>query len=194
MATIEKESNKLADVKWTDTGKLEIKFVDGNTRLFDPSMVHSALHKDAEYYGWAVRFQRLGAVSATEFPTRDSRVQEYKRRVDERLTHLLNGAAEWDMPKRAAAPKVTRADIEEALTRAFPKFEGGVVFTRKLAELKGSSTGDDAPYEIETIKYWLSTKQVAKAWADIQAERRAAQTETFLDVEADLERLMGEAP
>lgn len=187
---IEKESNKLADVKWTPTGKLEIAFVDKMTRVFDPSTVHSALHLDAERYGWAVRFQRLGAISATEFPSRGERIAEYKRRVDERIAHLLTGADTWEVPRKAAAPRVTRDDVEEAILRAYPQSNPTKVFSGKLAEISAKGTAPEADNVAATVRYWLATRQVASAWAEIQAERRAANAQALLDADAEVDRLM----
>ena len=189
MASEKKESNRLATVKWSDTGKLVADFGGGLTEAFNPALVHHAQHLNAEQYGWGVRFQRLGSLEVAEFPSVQSRKEEYRRRWRELTEHLYSGSDQWDMPKKGGlGPRVTQEDVCEALTRAFPQWDGTKVFEKKMAELKGDKTPELAV--IETVKYWLSTKQVSAAWAAIQSERKAKAAESFLDVDDEVARMM----
>ena len=181
---IEKESTSLAKVFWKTDGKrvLVVEFSSGAIEYVDPSLFSQSVRVDNEEYGLATRVQRLGALSASEFPTKQARVEEYQRRLRERKAHLYSGAAEWDIPRKAAGPKVTQADVIEALGRAYPTAPSALLFERKLRELADDNAG--------TIAYWLSTKQVAAAWADIQAERRKGTVGAFVDADDDVARLL----
>jgi hypothetical protein len=165
MTTIEKESTKLADVEWTATGKLVAKFYDGDTADFNPALASVALHDEAKRYGWAVKYQRLGAVSATDFPTRKARKEEYKRRWMEFRTHVYSGTDQWDLPRGPRATGPNEADMVESIDRVYPG--------RGQAILTASIKKENGDLKAATAKL-LGTEQIRKAWGDLQAERRAS--------------------
>ena len=181
---VEKESNSLSESLEWDEGQnvLTIVFADNMVEKFDRRLVSVTARQDRELYGWCTSFQRLGALQVKDFPTLQSRREEYKRRVRERKDWLYSGAGVWDMPKKAAGPKVTQADIIESIARAYPQHNAALAFEKKLRELEGDNA--------KTIAEFLAMKQIAKAWALIQAERRAAQVEVFSDGDEEMERLM----
>ncbi len=165
MATIEKESTKLADVEWTPTGKLVAKFYDNDTADFNPKLASVKQHENAERYGWQVKFQRLGAVSATEFPTRKARKEEYKRRWTEFQAHVYSGSDDWELPRGPKQSGPNEADLVECLGRVFPG-RGQDILNASLQKLQGN---------LQAVKdKWMGTEQVRKAWRDLQSERAAA--------------------
>lgn len=189
MATEKKESNRLYKGEWKgDTYHMACD--DGVTENFNIGLASVKIHDAAKRYGFQVKLNRFFAVSIEEFPTKKARMEEGRRRMREWREHVYSGADAWDMPSKATGPRVTKDDIIESLSAAFPQYNGAEVWEKKLAATRGDKTPELA--ELEMIKYWLTTKQVATAWADIQAARKAAQAAQLVDVEDDLAALMGE--
>lgn len=178
---IEKESTKLADVEWTQTGVLVAKFYDGIEERFDPRLTTVSVQSAATKYGFAVRFQRLGSLEVKDYPTRKSRAEEYRRRFRELREHYYSGSDAWDIPKARGQAAISEADLMECLDRCYPG-QGQVLFNLSLAE-----AGGDLGKVRET---WLTTAQVATAWVKLQAERRTQRTETLGDADAMVKRLM----
>ena len=190
MAIEKSESNRLYKGEWTPSGAYQLTYSDGLVETFLPARASVKIHDAAKQYGFTVKLNRFHAVSATDFPTVKARMEEGRRRMREWRDHVYSGADTWDMPSKGfGAPRVDRKDIEESLDRAYPG-KGQMLFQRKLVELTGDKTPELAA--IETVKYWLQTKQVAAAWATIQAERKAAAAATFGDADDEVLRLLGD--
>ena len=193
MATIEKsESNRLYKGEWTASGAYQLAYSDGLVETFLPARASVKIHDAAKMYGFEVKLNRFHAVSATEFPSVKARMEEGRRRMREWRDHIYSGADTWSLPSKGGAPKVTEADVVEALNRAYPG-KGELLFTKKANELRVDNKTPEL-VNIETVKYWLQTKQVAVAWVEIQAERRAAASASFGDADDEVARLLsGEA-
>lgn len=166
MTTIEKkESNQLAEMVWNDSREvLTLKFFDGIEEKFDTRLTSTGVHLDAKVYGFHVKINRLGAISATEFPSRKARAEEYRRRLREFRDHCYTGADSWDAPRKASGPRVTEADLLEIL-EAFKPGAGQVLLTGSLKVHEGDLKA--------ATNQWLATKECATIWANIQAARRA---------------------
>ena len=189
MAQVEKkESNRLYKGEWVgDT--YHMRCTDGIEVSFNLGLASVKQHDNLKRYGAEVKCNRFFAVSIEEFPTLKARQEEGRRRFLEWQEHVYSGSDDWNMPKKSGLSRgPSEGDVTEALDRAYPG-KGQVLFTRKRDELKGDKTPELAT--IETVKYWLATKQVATAWADIQAERkaRAAQALTT-DADDEVARLL----
>ena len=191
MASVEKESNRLYVKKWVgDT--IHLDTITGKKLTFTRTRASLKVRDAAEVYGFDVKLQRMFAVSATEFPNSKDRADEGARRAQEWIDHVYSGSDEWEAPKKGFTRSVSRADVEEALERAYPS-KGEELFAKKLAQLEPGKTPELAV--IETGKFWLATTQVAVAWANIQAERKAAAAASFGDADDEVARLLsGEAP
>ena len=167
---IEKETSKLADVKWTDNGVLVATFPDGNSEKFDPRLTSQTIRATAEQYGFAVRFQRLGSLEVKDYPTVQLRREEYRRRWRELREHYYSGTDAWDIPKTRAPSGPSEADLTEILDRYRPG-KGQGLLTALIAK-----NGGDLPKTREAI---LATKELAEIWVKIQSERKLARTETL---------------
>ncbi len=164
-----KESNQLASMDWNDSGEvLTLKFFDGVTETFKPALTSMGVHAEAKQYGFHVKINRLGAISATEFPTRQARADEYKRRFREFKNWVYTGADSWDMPRQGRATGPSEADLIEMMDRKFPG-KGQGMLTATLAK-----HGGDLPKAREQI---MAVKEFAQNWLAIQAERRAKAAE-----------------
>lgn len=172
MADVEKkESTKLADVEWSETGVLTATFANGIVEKFDPRLCTVSIRGAAEQYGFAVRFQRLGSLEVKEFPTKTYRMAEYQRRWKELREHYYSGTDNWDIPKRGVGGSViSEADLQECIDRCYPG-KGQELFNAALTKNEGDLG--------KTRVMWLATKQVAGAWAKLQAERREKRAETL---------------
>jgi hypothetical protein len=187
MASEKTESNRLYTKKWVgDT--LHYETITGKRLAFNRQRASIKIRDQAELYGFDVKMQRMFAVSATEFPSSRDRADEGARRTQEWIDHVYSGSDDWEAPKKGFTRSVSRADVEEALDRAYPG-KGQVLFARKFDEAPKDRTPELAV--IETVRYWLQTKQVAAAWATIQAERKAAAAASFGDADDEVERLLG---
>ena len=187
MAQVEKnESNRLYKKTWTgDT--LRYETITGKVLTFNMGLASVKQHDNAKRSGFDVKLQRMFAVSATEFPSSRERADEGFRRATEWVNHVYSGSDEWEAPKKGFTRGPSEADCTEALDRAYPG-KGQMLFQRKMVEIKGDKTPELAA--IETVKYWLQTKQIAAAWAAIQSERKAAAAASFGDADEEVERLM----
>jgi len=170
MTQIEKkESNQLAEMSWNDERTvLTLKFFDGVEEKFDTRLTSTGVHMDAKVYGFGVRVQRLGAVSATDFPSRKARAEEYRRRVREFRDWCYTGADSWDVPRKASGAKMTEADMAEVIERWQPEFagKGQVVLTGLVADAGG---------DLDAVRTMLlGTSETAVLWVRLQAERREA--------------------
>ena len=189
MAQIDKkESNRLYKGAWVgDT--YHLTYSDGMVETFMVGRASVKIHDEAKRYGFEVKLNWFHAVSAEEFPSVKARMEEGRRRMREWREHIYAGNDTWSLPSKGGAPRVTEEDVVEALNRAYPG-KGQLLFTKKADELRGDKTPELTA--IETVKYWLATKQVAAAWATIQAERRAAAAAQFGDADDEVERLLNE--
>lgn len=187
MSQVEKnESNRLYKKTWVgDTLKYET--ITGRTLTFNRQRASIKIRDQAEKYGFDVKAQRCFAVSATEFPTSRERAEEGARRFQEWIDHVYSGSDEWEVARKALSRGPSEEDCVEALNRAYPG-KGLVLFAMKANELKGDKTPE--LNRIETVKYWMQTKQVASAWVQIQAERKAASAASFGDADDEVERLL----
>lgn len=187
MAQVEKsESNRLYKGEWKgDT--YHLTYSDGMQETFMIQRASVKIRDAALLYGFEVKLNRFHAVSATEFPSIKARMEEGRRRMREWRDHVYAGNDEWTLAKKGGPAKIGRDDVIEALERAYPG-KGQPAFDRKMAELAKDKTPELAL--IETCKYWLATKQVAAAWVQIQAERKAAAAASFGDADDEIERLM----
>lgn len=186
MAIEKSESNRLYKKTWVgDT--LRYETITGKVLTFNMGLASTQQHDNAKRYGFDVKIQRMFAVSATEFPSNRERAEEGFRRATEWVNHVYSGSNDWEAPKKGMTRSVSREDITEAIDRAYPG-KGQVLFQRKHDETPADHTPEQRV--IETVKYWLMTKQVAAAWANIQAERRAAAAASFGDADDEVERLL----
>ena len=174
---VEKETNKLAEVKWTDNGVLVATFPDGFTEKLDPRLCSQSVRATAEQYGFGVRFQRLGSLEVKDYPTVQLRREEYRRRWRELREHYYSGTDAWDIPKTRAASGPSEADLTEVLDRYRPG-KGQGLLTALIAK-----NGGDLPKTREAI---LATKELAEIWVKIQNERRLARTEGLAAKAEDL--------
>lgn len=183
---VDKESNRLYKKTWVgDT--LHYGTITGRKLSFNIGRASGKVRDSAMRYGFDVKLQRMFAVSATEFPTAKERADEGARRAQEWIDHVYGGTDEWDLPTKGISRGPSRADAEQAIDRAYPG-KGQVLFAAKLKELTGDKTPELAV--IETVKFWMQTKQIAAAWVEIQAERRAAAAASFGDAGDEVARLL----
>ena len=190
MSEVKKEeSNRLYKGHWVgDT--YHLTYSDGMVETFMMGRASVKVHDAAKQYGFEVKLNRFHAVSATEFPSVKARMEEGRRRMREWREHIYAGNDTWTLPTKAGARvQCTKEDCVEALERAYPG-KGALLFAKKTNELRGDKTPELAT--IETVKFWLMTKQVASAWADIQAARKAAAAASFGDADDEVARLLGE--
>jgi len=182
MSQVEKETNRLAKAKWTDTGILEITFSNGVVEKFDPRLTTVSIQTEALRYGFGVRFQRLGSLEVKDFPTVQLRMEEYHRRVKELREHYYSGTDSWDIPSRSGSGSaISEADLTECIDRCYPG-KGQQLFNASLAK-----NGGDLP---KTREMWLTTKQIATAWAKLQAERRETRAAGLGDADAMVQAML----
>ena len=185
MAIEKKESNRLYKKTWTgDTLKYET--ITGKVLTFNMGLASVKQHDNAKRYGFDVKLQRMFAVSATEFPTNRERADEGFRRATEWVNHVYSGSDEWEAPSKGFTRGPSKEDCVEALERAYPG-KGELLFTKKENKLRKDQTPE--LLAIETVKFWLATKQVAAAWAEIQSARRAIAAANFGDADDEVESL-----
>lgn len=167
MSQVEKkESNQLASMDWNDSGEvLTLKFFDGVTETFKPALTSMGVHAEAKQYGFHVKINRLGAISATEFPTRQARADEYKRRFREFKAHVYTGAESWDLPRAKRETGPSEEDLVEIINRVFAG-RGQEMLTKALKKNEG-----DLPKTKEQI---MQVREFARAWVEIQTARRQA--------------------
>lgn len=184
-------TNRLYKKTWVgDT--LRYECITGRLISLNIGRASGAIRESALRYGFDVKLQRMFAVSATEFPTQKARAEEGARRAQEWIDHVYAGNDAWDLPTKGITRSVSRGDVEASIDRAYAG-KGQVLFARKLDEItkaKPDLTPELAV--IETGKFWLQTKQVASAWTQIQAERKAAAAASFGDADDEVERLLAD--
>lgn len=187
MAIEKKESNRLYKKTWVgDT--LRYETITGKVLTLNMGLASVKIHEAAKRYGFDVKIQRMFAVSATEFPGNRERADEGARRATEWINHVYSGSDEWEAPSSKGLTRgPSKDDCVEALDRAYPG-KGQVLFQKKHDELRKDQTPE--LLVIETVKYWLATKQVAAAWATIQSERKALAAANFGDADDEVERLL----
>jgi hypothetical protein len=187
MQVEKKESNRLYKGEWVgDT--YHMRCTDGVEVNFNLGRASVKQHDNLKRYGAEVKCNRFFAVSIEEFPTLKARMEEGRRRFMEWQEWVYAGNDEWAMPKKGGLTRgPSRDDCVEALNRAYPG-KGELAFERRLNETRGDKTPELAT--IENVKYWLQTKQVAAAWAEIQAERKAKSAESFGDADDEVARLL----
>lgn len=143
---------------------LTFTFLDGSAVRFDKRLVSQSNRSAAECHGWAARLGDMGAVEAKDFPSRMERSLEAKRRITRGVSHYQSASPEWDLPSESVDRGPTGEDLVEVLDRLAPG-KGTLLFKASMDELK---------QDLAAVRQkWLTTKQGAKAWADIQAERKA---------------------
>jgi hypothetical protein len=103
------QSAKEMMMKTTIRGrKIDFMFDDGAEHVltFDADRVHSALHNEAEMYGWNTRLTRAGALSTKDSKGNARVVTEAMRRdaVKTLMEHYHGGADTWSMKVSACAP------------------------------------------------------------------------------------------
>lgn len=183
MAT--KDTTRVYKGAW-EGEKFVLRYADGEVQYFDPRRVNTRIQDEARRYGFSVRLQRFHAVPIEVFPKAPERMREGRRRMLEWVEHVYSGSDQWDMPKSGTRGP-TEEDCLESLERAYPG-KGRQAFARKREELRQTSGELAGP---EAIKFWFATRQVAAAWVEIQAERRASQTTSLDDADGEVDRLIG---
>jgi len=174
----EKESNRMCSYDWIGepgARKLKMAWFDGLVEYFDPRLATVTNRGNAEEYGWLVRFNRLCAVEIKEIPDKKLRAEEGRRRQREYREHIYSGTDAWAIERKAGGSAISEADLTECLDRCYPG-KGQQLFAASLAK-----NGGDLP---KTREMWLTTKQVATAWAKLQAERREKRADTLGDADA----------
>jgi len=188
MAQVEKkESNRLYKGEWRgDT--YHMACTDGVEVNFNIGRATVKMRDHLLRYGAEVKCNRFFAVSIEEFPTLKARQEEGRRRFQEWQDWVYAGNDEWNQPKKGGLSRgPSREDCVEALEQAYPG-KGELLFVKKENELRGDKTPELAT--LDTVKFWMQTKQVASAWADIQAKRKAASAASFGDADDEVARLM----
>lgn len=149
-------------------GQLYAQFFTGEVVRFDKRMATVGMRAHAEEHGWEARLGDKCAVNVKDFPNKADRSREAHRRMKEAADHYMSGANQWDLPRGPRETGPNEADMVEILNAISPG-NGQVLLTKTLEAHKG---------DLKAAKLqWLGTKQGAKAWADIQAARRAVAAE-----------------
>lgn len=181
MSEVKQEGKKFREngimvKEWLAGGNvLRFTFLDKSTVDFDKRLVSVSNRSKAEMHGWGQRLGDLGAIEVREIAGAYDRSVEAKRRIKIAVDHYMSSSDDWNLPSGPRQSGPSEEDLIALIERVF-QGRGQEILTKTLAKAEG-----DLPKAKAQI---LSVKEFAKAWADLQAERRAQQAEK-LDVSAD---------
>lgn len=159
-----KKSVWLGDVLWTE-------FVHGQVTRFDRRLTSVKIRQRAEIHGFDQKLGDCCAVEIAKFPDRKARAAEGFRRMAELIEHLEGGGDDWSPARKAAVAYVpTEDDVFEVLVALYGDDKADALWPGIVKMHPGT---DGAEVDAKAaLGFLTSSKEGARAWAGIQAERR----------------------
>jgi hypothetical protein len=162
-------ANSVKRTVWVD-GIRWTEYVHGQVVRFDPRLTSVKIRDRAMLHGFDQKLGDTGALEVKDFPDIRARVAEAYRRESELAEHLMSGGDDWNPGRKAAMAYVaTEADVREVLKALFgdkaPSLWAGIVKMHPGAD--GAEVDPKA-----ALGFLTSSKEGARVWAGIQAERR----------------------
>ena len=161
--------NGIMEKKWLDSNILQFTFLDHSVLRFDRRLAATGNRDTAERMGWQQRLGDLGAIEVRDFPDRKARSAEAKRVIARGIAHYQGPSSDWNIPaERAPAYVPTEADVREVLAAVYgDKADALLPGVRKMHAAADGSLDAKA-----ALAFLTASKEGARAWATIQADRR----------------------
>lgn len=179
--------NGIMEKKWLDGNILQFTFLDRSVLRFDRRLAAVGNRDNAERMGWQQRLGDLGAIEVRDFPDRMARSAEAKRVIERGIRHYQGPSSDWNIPaERTPAYIPTEEDVRAVLTAVYGE-KADALFAGVAKMHPGEDGGVDAK---AALAFLTASKEGARAWATIQAERR---TQTAPGAEDLLAKMMAAA-
>lgn len=161
-------SNAIKRTVWVD-GVRWTEYLHGQVVRFDPRLTSVKIRDRAMLHGFDQKLGDTGALEIKDFPDIRARVAEAYRRESELAEHLQSGGDDWNPGRKPTVAYVpTEADVREVLAALYAKKADAL--WPGIVKMHPGADGTLDPKA--ALGFLTSSKEGAKAWAGIQAERR----------------------